>query len=70
MTFRMANSVSRRGEAGAMVILEGRNDDAALFAQSMPQSQAAAPVRNKMDNFVITGVDFYGIVCYNDITDL
>ena len=59
----MANSVSRRGEAGAMVILEGRNDDAALFAQSMPQSQAAAPARNKMDNF-------YGIVCYNDITDL
>ena len=53
-----------------MVILEGRNDDAALFAQSMPQSQAAAPARNKMDNFVITGVDFYGIVCYNDITDL
>ena len=53
-----------------MVILEGRNDDAALFAQSMPQSQTAAPVRNKMDNFVITGVDFYGIVCYNDITDL
>ena len=66
----MANSVSRRGEAGAMVILEGRNDDAALFAQSMLQSQAAAPARNKMDNFVITGVDFYGIVCYNDITDL
>ncbi|MDD6274657.1 MAG: hypothetical protein PUA86_08205 [Clostridiaceae bacterium] len=66
----MANSVSRRGEAGAMVILEGRNDDAALFAQSMPQSQTAAPARNKMDNLVITGVDFYGIVCYNDITNL
>ena len=66
----MANSVSRRGEAGAMVILEGRNDDAALFAQSMPQSQTAAPARNKMDNFVITGVDFCGIVCYNSITNL